>query len=404
MADSLPDKKPTTVDKGGASAGRGGFLAWLARAKRFRQAFPKPLRRLVLRLIPRENFQRELWDIDDQYADAEEVSTYPPKVDVTLGIVKEFAHAHRWYVGACRDLGVPYKLLDISGPDWINVIQNSGCDAFLVRPSAHLTIWKQMYDERLRVMAQELGKIIYPTYEELWIYESKRRMHYWLEANKVPHPRTWVFYDRLQALDFCRTVELPIVFKADLGAGASGVKIFRNRLALRRFVNRCFKKGMVRCDGDPRDRQWGCVLLQEYLADAAEWRMVRIGDSYFGYEKGKLGDFHSGSHIRVWRDPPERLLNFTRNVTRLGGFTSMALDIFEVGGRDYLVNELQAMFGTSIDVQMRVGGKPGRYVCDDETVTWHFEEGDFSRNGCCDLRVRALLKTLGYTVGVQAGS
>jgi len=404
MADSLPDKKPTRGDKGGASAGRGGFLAWLARAERFRQAFPKPLRRLVLRLIPRENFQHELWDIHDQYADAEEVSTYPPKVDVTLGIVKEFAHAHRWYVGACRDLGVPYKLLDISGPDWVDVVRNSGCDAFLVRPSAHFTIWKQMYDERLRVMAQDLGKIIYPTYEELWIYESKRRMHYWLEANKVPHPRTWVFYDRRQALDFCRTVELPIVFKADLGAGASGVKIFRHRPALRRFVNRCFKKGMVRRDADPCDRQWGCVLLQEYLADAAEWRMVRVGDSYFGYEKGKSGDFHSGSYIRIWRDPPERLLNFIRDVTRLGGFTSMALDIFEVGGRGYLVNELQAMFGASIDVQMRVGGKAGRYVCDDETGTWRFEEGDFSRNGCCNLRVEALLKTLGHPVGLQAGS
>jgi len=370
-------------------------LSWLARAERFRQAFPKPLRRLVLRLIGQEDFQRRLWDTDDPYAGAEEVSTYPPKVDVTLGIIKEFTHAHRWYVGACRDLGVPYKLLDIFGPDWINVVQNSGCDAFLVRPSAHFTIWKQMYDERLRVMAQDLGKIIYPTYDELWFYESKRRMHYWLEANKVPHPRTWVFYDRRQALDFCRTVELPIVFKADLGSGASGVKIFRNRLALRRFVNRCFKKGMVRRDADPRDRQWGCVLLQEYLADAAEWRMIRLGKYFFGHQKLKKGDFHSGSGRFRWADPPKALLDFTYELTEQGHFTSMNLDIFETPDGRYLVNELQSVFGTKRPYQMVVNGKPGRYIRDEASGTWWFDEGIFCQNGCCNLRVEDLLSRLG---------
>ncbi len=396
MAESLPNKKPTSENRRGENGPRGGFLSWLARAERFRQFFPKPLRRLVLRLIGQEDFQRRLWDIHDQYADAEEVSTYPPKVDVTLGIIKEFTHAHRWYVGACRDLGVPYKLLDISGPDWVDVIRDSGCDAFLVRPSPHFTIWKQMYDERLRVMVQELGKIIYPTYEELWFYESKRRMHYWLKANAVPHPRTWVFYDRRQALDFCRTVELPIVFKTDLGAGASGVKIFRNRVALRRFVNRCFKKGMVRRDADPRDRQWGCVLLQEYLADAAEWRVIRMGDSYFAYKKGIKGEFHSGSHIVIFADPPRHLLDFVRRVTAKAKFASMSLDIFETPEGGYLVNELHPVFGRDPwDHSMEVDGKPGRYVYDEERGSWIFEEGIYTENASCNLRVKRTLELLG---------
>jgi hypothetical protein len=47
---------------------------------------------------------------------------------------------------------------------------------------------------------------------------------------------------------------------------------------------------------DPRDRQWGSVLFQQYIPDAREWRMIRIGDSFFGYEKIKVGEFHSGSH------------------------------------------------------------------------------------------------------------
>jgi len=48
---------------------------------------------------------------------------YPAKVDVRLGIVKDFVQYHANYIGACRDLGVPYRLVDISGPDWIDRLE-----------------------------------------------------------------------------------------------------------------------------------------------------------------------------------------------------------------------------------------------------------------------------------------
>ncbi len=53
-----------------------------------------------------------------------------------------------------------------------------------------------------RSFPHDLGKILFPSTDEIWFYESKRRMHYWLAAHGMPHPRTWVFYDRTQALDF----------------------------------------------------------------------------------------------------------------------------------------------------------------------------------------------------------
>ena len=74
------------------------------------------------------------------------------------GLSRNLLRIHSHYIAACRDLGVPYKVIDISGPDWLEVIQSSNCDAFLVRPSGQVTIWKQMFDERLKVMTQNLGK------------------------------------------------------------------------------------------------------------------------------------------------------------------------------------------------------------------------------------------------------
>lgn len=378
-----------------------GFLARLARAKGSKQIFSKAFdqraRRFIQRFLSLDEYDRENWLASDTYADAEEVSSYPGKVDVRLGIVKEFTRLHRHYIGACRELGVPYKVVDISGPDWIDVIENSGCDAFLVRPSGEITVWKQMYDERFKIMVEELGKIIYPTYDELWMYESKRRIHYWLASNKVPHAKTWVFYDRQEALKFAKQTELPIVYKANFGAGAYGVKIFRKRSRLLRFVNRCFSKGFI-IGRDIRDKQWGSVLFQEYLPDIAEWRIIRLGKSYFGHQKLKEGEFHSGSGKVGWYDPPKKLLDFARYVTDTGNFTSMDMDIFETADGRYLVNELQSVFGTVRPYQMLVKGKAGRYLYDYDAKSWHFQEGIFCQNGCCNLRVETLVEMLGHQV------
>jgi hypothetical protein len=355
---------------------------------------PEGLRRFIQKHTNILDARRAWWIANDPYANDPSVSSYEPKYPYTLGIIKGFWHGHWPYIAACRDLGVAYKVLDISGPDWLEVVEQSGCDAFLVSPSVQLSIWKQMYDERLRVIANDLGRIIFPNYDEIWFYESKRRMFYWLEANGVPHPKTWVFYDLKQALDFVERAALPIVYKSDLGAGASGVRIFRDRTALRRHVKRCFKKGFTTSARCANDKEWGSILLQEYLPDAREWRIVRIGDSYFGYEKLKRGDFHSGSLQRSYSEVRDELLYFAKKVMDTGDFTSMDLDIFETSDGRYLVNELQTVFGMSRPEMCVVDGKAGRMVLRPELKSWEFEAGDFCRNHLCNLRVESLLAIL----------
>ncbi len=106
----------------------------------------------------------------------------------------------------------------------------------------------------------------------------------------------------------------------------------------------------------------------------------------------KEGDFHSGSGKVLWEEPPARLLDFLRQASDTGGFTSMNIDIFETAEGRYLVNELQAVFGASHSKdQLRVNGRPGRFIFEKDTHRWVFEEGDFARNACTNLRVEHLL-------------
>jgi hypothetical protein len=376
------------------------LLSFLSRGDRTRYLSifcPRFIKHLAIGLFPceYEAYKRSKWQAIDCHADAEDTSKYEAKVDVLLGIVKEFTYKHRFYVAACRDLGVPYKILDLSKPNWIEVVQKSNCDAFLIRPSCELSVWKQMYDERLKVMVKDLGKIIYPAYEEIWFYESKRRMSYWLQAHDIPHPHTWIFYDLVNALDFAKKTELPIVLKSDFGSASSGVRIFHSRSSLIRWIKQIFRKGVICKNEDPRDRQWGVVLFQEYLPDVREWRMVRLGASYFGYEKLKRGEYHSGSLLRAYSRPSDDLLFFAKRVMDEGGFTSMAMDVFESKDGRYLVNELQSMFGMSRPDMCVVDGKAGRMVFRPNSNLWVFESGDFCRNHLCNLRVQTLLTLLG---------
>ena len=357
-----------------------------------RKYFPKRLRRWGNRNVYISGFDVYVKAEDDPYRTDPPIHEYPES-RYCVGIVTEFFHHHKNYIAACREVRQSYKLIDISGPDWVKVVRESECDAYLVWPSA-ARAWKEMFDERLKVMEEELAKLVYPTYREIWFYENKRRAFDWLTANDIPHPRTWVFYDYDRAIEFINNAEFPLVHKTNFGAAARGVTVLRQKTQAKKLVERAFTKGIVPPGNNPLDRQWGSVLLQEFLPNVREWRTIRMGDSYFGYRKVQRGDFHSGTQLKAWEDPPKDLLNLVRHLTERGGFTSMNADVFETRDGQFLVNELHPVFGQSTPEAMRVGGKPGRYLFQPDRGEWLFEEGDFTRNSCANLRLAYLRDNL----------
>ena len=364
-----------------------GVLRRTAGASWLRSHTPSWVKRLVRGRLSVLDYDRAVWRQGNPWVDGPDEWEYDGGSGLRVGILFSESHDHEKYMTACHELGVSYRVIDIRRRNWIDLVRQSGCETFFVWPSTHLGIWKALYDERVRILSQELGLRVIPSEKEVWLYESKWRTADWLEANGLPHPRTWIFFEEREALSFIVQAQLPVVFKTDRGATSHGVVICRDRKTAAGLVRACFGKGYFPPRRDIHDPQRGIVVLQEYLPEVKEWRMVRIGDSFICRFKERVGDFHSGSGRVRWARPGMELLDLVWDVTERGGFRSMDVDVFETEDGRLLVNELHAVFGDIKKENLGRGQENmGRWLRS-SSGKWEFEPGFFYANACANLRI-----------------
>jgi glutathione synthase/RimK-type ligase-like ATP-grasp enzyme len=335
---------------------------------------------------------------------------------------------HLEWIQACEQSHeyLNFEVVDLTKNDWLEKVQSRDFDCFLARPPGEIAYFKQLYDERLYVIYKILRKRIYPSYEEILIYENKKMLAYWLKVNQIPHAKTWIFYHKGEAIEFMEKCKLPLVAKTSIGASGSGVRIINNRKDLKNYINAAFSdKGIPRKWGPNLrkgnitkrtfnrlknipglikylcnkkklvsiDPQKWFVIFQDYIQCDYEWRCVRIGDSFFAHKKMRsFGEMISGTSKVSWDTPPAKLLDFVKSVTDKGDFLSQAVDILEDKNGNYYVNELQCFFGSKNPHQMIIDGKPGRYIYKDSN--WIFEEGNFNSNNSFDLRLKHVIELL----------
>lgn len=323
---------------------------------------------------------------------------------------------------SCKEANIEYLVVDLTVSDWYEKIINDTSDCFLLKPPGETFKYKTLYDERLYVISQVMGRMVYPSYKEVLIYENKRALSSFLKGAKIPMPETNIIYKRDKAIEYASVCSLPIVAKTGIGASGTGVEILCTREQVKHYVKKAFGRGIKRRLGPNRstgnikswskkaytnpkfffhkikkyldiykDAQCGFVILQEYTQHEFEWRVVKIGKSWFAHQKLKDGDKASGTKGIIYKDPPHKLLSFCKDICDINMFSCMAIDIFEHPSKGYVVNELQTIFGHVQDYLLKVDGKIGRYIYSDG---WQFEEGDFNTNESYDLRLKHVISLL----------
>lgn len=325
-----------------------------------------------------------------------------------IGIFNGFSNQKTEEIeNACKDLGIDYKIVDILSSDWIDNIKNSGCDGFFCQSTCSSPEKKQILDERYFFVSQLMGYPIYPNYLGLFIHENKRNMAAWLQMNGYQLTPTKVFTDKGEAYTYFNQCEFPLVFKANLGSAASKVRIIKTKSQAKRFADKVFpKKGKailnfgkvyyVKSHGmripDLSAPQKDYLIVQEFKDIFHEWRIIKIGNSFFGHQKLLNGNFASGSGKVGWVAPPKELLLLVKEICDKGKFLCMDVDIFETKNNEYFINELQTSFGSYADSQMYIDGKPGRYKF--KNGEFVFEEGLFNTFGSNRLKLEHFTEIL----------
>jgi hypothetical protein len=323
----------------------------------------------------------------------------------------EDGDAHLLWIKACESMkqSVEWAVVNITKSSWLRDILCGSFDGLLAVPSGNSISFKILYDERVRILNTICGIPVFPSLEEIMIYENKKYLSYWLEANNIPHPKTWIFYYEKEALNFIQNAGLPMVAKTNIGASGSGVSILYSFEEAEQYIRKIFSGAGIKRKVGPKWRRRGFakrvieklmnpkelrlkllsyrnarsevqrdfVLLQEYIPHTFEWRCVRIGDSFFAHKKLVRHEKASGSLLKSYDRPSDDLLNFVKQITDLKNFQSQAVDIFVAQNGAYLVNEMQCIFGQSDPYQMLINGQPGRYIFDNGG--WVFEAGDFNK-------------------------
>lgn len=335
----------------------------------------------------------------------------------------EDSDSHLEWENACKKYKMNYDIVELTSDKWYEEVTKKDYDCYLLKPPGRLSVYKQMYDERIYILGKVLGKMLYPSYEEVIIHENKKMLAYWLKAKGISHIETHIFYRKDEALKFINNFNFPIVGKTSIGSSGEGIVFLNNKKDALDYIERAFSKGIRRKIG-PGLRQGNFflrginwithpkiavtklkrykislgeiqkhyIIFQKYVEHKYEWRTVKIGNSYFGHKKTKSGLMCSGSKGIEYIALPLNLLNFTKMICENNNFNCMSIDILEDGKDNYVVNEMQCIFGHEQDHILEVDGKIGRYKFVNDN--WIIEEGNFNTNLSFDLRLQNAIKIL----------
>jgi len=237
-----------------------------------------------------------------------------------------------YWIEYCKENDIPFKIVDVYRNDIME--QLNDCDAFMWHFS-HLDYRDALFAKQLLYSVEIAGKKVFPNIKTVWHFDDKLGQKYLFESINAPLVPTYAFYTRYEALEWIEHTTFPKVFKLRGGAGASNVRLIRNRKQAVSLINKAFGKGFKQYDPIAilKDRcrlfkmhevgltsllktflrcfilsdfmkysskEKGYVYFQDFVPDnLTDTRIVVVGNKIIGERRGvRNGDFRaSGSHI-----------------------------------------------------------------------------------------------------------
>ena len=146
------------------------------------------------------------------------------------------------WIEYCQKNDIPYKLVNCYASTIIDDIED--CDILLWHWH-HNDAKAILFARQLLYSIELMGKKVFPDSHTVWHFDDKIGQKYLLEAIKAPMVKSYVFYEKKEALLWVKETEYPKVFKLRGGAGSANVKLIKNKNEAIRYINKAFGKGFA---------------------------------------------------------------------------------------------------------------------------------------------------------------
>lgn len=145
----------------------------------------------------------------------------------------------RW-IDYCRSNNIDYKLVDCYSSDIIKQFED--CDVIMWHFN-HKGPRDSKFARQLLYSVEVAGKVVFPDFRTSWHFDDKVAQKYLLEALGAPLVKSYVFYDKQQALEWANNTDFPKVFKLRTGAGSDNVRLCKTRQDAISLIKRSFGRG-----------------------------------------------------------------------------------------------------------------------------------------------------------------
>ena len=139
-----------------------------------------------------------------------------------------------------KEAGHAVRIVNVMHSDILDQLR--GCHGFLWRHS-HLPDQQQVALNIVPVLEKFIDIDIWPDYNTCWHYDNKVAQKFLFEANNIPTPKTWVWYDESLAKAWAFSADYPIVMKLACGAGSSNVILIKSYDEAEYYIELMFSWG-----------------------------------------------------------------------------------------------------------------------------------------------------------------
>ncbi|MCO7355845.1 ATP-grasp domain-containing protein [Riemerella anatipestifer] len=154
---------------------------------------------------------------------------------------REGSFSDRW-IEYCKNNKIEYLLVNCHRSDIINYLRENKVTHLMWHINHSSDIDLRTYAYVLN-SADQMGVKTFPNFNTRWHFDDKIAQMYLLQSLNQPVVSSFVYYNEKDALNSLSSTDFPIVAKLRRGAGATNVKLLKNRKEASEYIRTMFSKG-----------------------------------------------------------------------------------------------------------------------------------------------------------------